>query len=225
MMNLQKAGGVAALVMAATYLVGIVLWVTVLMPAGYGDLAIDPTQHLVFLEANLAFMYTFYLVVYLLNALALIVLVVALYERLKSGALVFTRSMAALGIIWATLIIASAMVANVGASIVVQLYSQDTAHAVTAWLAMYLVLISLGGGNEIVGGLWVLLISGVALRLNGLPKALNYLGILVGLAGVLTTFPPLSALGAVFGLGFIGWFAWAGVVLLRNSQPAPAITP
>jgi hypothetical protein len=39
---LQRIGGAAALVCAATYLVGFVLLVTVLAPTGYGTTDIDP---------------------------------------------------------------------------------------------------------------------------------------------------------------------------------------
>jgi len=76
----------------------------------------------------------------------------------------------------------------------------------------------LGGGNEIVGGLWVLLISWVALRAAGLPKALNYLGAVIGVVALLSAIPALGDLGGmIFGLGQIVWFVWLGIVMLRKS--------
>ena len=78
-------------------------------------------------------------------------------------------------------------------------------------------MIGLGGGNEIVGGLWVLLVSWIALR-DVLPKALNYLGMIVGVAGIVTLVPALTEVGAIFGLGIIVWYIWVGIVLLRNKQ-------
>lgn len=79
----------------------------------------------------------------------------------------------------------------------------------------------LGGGNEIVGGLWVLLVSSAALRAGGLPRALNYLGVVIGVAGLLTVVPALGELGgAIFGLGSIAWFVWLGIVMLRESSSA-----
>lgn len=42
---------------------------------------------------------------------------------------------------------------------------------------------------------------------------------LVGIAGILTVIPELAdVLTYVFGLGFIVWFAWVGVVMLRDTQ-------
>jgi hypothetical protein len=55
-----------------------------------------------------------------------------------------------------------------------------------------------------------------ALRTGGLPKGLNILGVLVGAVGIITIFPALNDLVAVFGLGQILWFVWLGIVLLRS---------
>jgi hypothetical protein len=95
------------------------------------------------------------------------------------------------------------------------MYTTDPEQAGTVWAAIDGVYRGIGGGNEIVGGLWVLLVSWAALRGN-LPKAVNYLGMLVGAAGIITLVPPLADIGAIFGLGIIAWYVWAGVVLLRN---------
>jgi hypothetical protein len=155
----------------------------------------------------------------------LVVLALALYERLKAGSPAFTQIAATFGIIWAGLVIASGMVANVGTGVVVELYSTDPAQAGSAWLALDVMIRGLGGGNEIVGGLWVLLVSWAALQGGGLPRGLNYFGIVISVAGILTVVPALAALevlGAVFGLGLIVWFVWLGFVMLHGSQNAAA---
>ena len=82
----------------------------------------------------------------------------------------------------------------------------------------------LGGGNEIAGGVWVLLVSLAALRTSALPTAMNYLGAVSGVAGLVTIIPSLEAVGAIFGLGLIVWFVWLGAVLLRDSRGQAAET-
>jgi hypothetical protein len=77
----------------------------------------------------------------------------------------------------------------------------------------------LGGGNEIVGALWVLLVSWAALLAGVFPKAQNYPGVVVSVAGLFSAVPALGEVaGAIFGLGQIVWFVWLGIVMLRGSQ-------
>lgn len=70
---------------------------------------------------------------------------------------------------------------------------------------------------EIFGPIWVLLVSWAALRAGVLPKALNYLGVVIAVAGLATIVPALEDVGAVFGLGLIVWLAWVGVVMYRGA--------
>jgi hypothetical protein len=79
---------------------------------------------------------------------------------------------------------------------------------------------AIGGANEILGGLWVLLISWAALQSRGLPRALNYLGIVIGAAGILSALPGLGDVGLIFGLVQIVWFIWVGIVMLRGRPGA-----
>jgi Domain of unknown function (DUF4386) len=217
MKDLQKMGGVAALLEAATFVVGFALYFTLLASANYGSLAIDPLENVAFLVENQAMMYAWNLIIYVAFGVFLVVLAQALYERLKVGSPALAQIATAFGLIWAGLVIASGMVANIGASTIVSLYEKDPAQAASVWLTLQFVVNGLGGGNEIVGGLWVLLISWAALRMGGLPRALNYLGVVVSVAGLLTVIPVLGDLGAIFGLGTIVWFAWLGIVMLRGS--------
>jgi len=222
MMNdLQKMGGVAALIETATLVVGFALYFTLLASADYGSLDVDPVQNVAFLADNQAIMYTWNLIIYVVFGVFLVVLALALHDRLKAGSPAMVRTATAFGLIWAGLVIASGMVANIGAGIVVDIYGNDPAQAASVWLTLSFVVEGLGGGNEIVGGLWVLLVSSAALRAGGLPRALNYLGVVVSVAGLLTVVPALGELGgAIFGLGSIAWFVWLGIVMLQGSPSA-----
>ena len=104
----------------------------------------------------------------------------------------------AFGLIWAGLVIASGMVANISLGTVVDLYGKDPARAASVWLALSSVEEGLGGGNEVAGGLWVLLVSWAALWARGLPRALNYLGVVIGVSGLLTVVPVLMVSGSLW---------------------------
>lgn len=217
MMTMQSAGGVAACVEALTYVAGFAVMATLLNP---GDTdGWSSAQRLSFvLERKTAFQVSMTFL-YVVFGAVLVVLTVALHDRLRPKAPALMPIGSAFGLIWAGLVTASGMVAIVGLEAVAKLHSQDIGQAVAAWSAIAAVHDGLGGGVEIVGGLWVLVISVASLRGRSLPRPLSYLGIVVGLAGVLTVAPPLAALGAVFGLGQIPWFAWIGLLMLRRDDP------
>jgi hypothetical protein len=212
MNNLQKMGGVAALVEAATYLVGIVIAFTILAPTW----ELSPEQYVAFLVNNQTFMHIWHLIIYVVNGIFLVVLTLALYERLQGSSPALAQVATAIGLIWAGLVIASGLLIINDLAVIAELYSQDPVQAATVWVALSAVERGLGGAVELPGGLWMLLVSWGALRGGELPRALNYLGGLVGLAGLLTVVPTLGELGVVFGLGSIVWFIGLGIVLLRG---------
>jgi hypothetical protein len=216
MFNLQRAGGIAALVEALAYVVGFVVMATLLNP---GDTeGWSPAQRLAFLLERKAIFQTWMIFVYVLFGVVLVFLAVALHERLKAKFFDLMKIATPLGLIWAGLVIASGMVASVGLEAVATLHSTDVAQATSAWVTIAAVQDGLGGGVEIVGGLWVILISAASFHSKEFPTALNLVGIIVGLAGVLTVVPSFGELGAVFGLGQILWFAWIGIIMLRRPQ-------
>ena len=81
------------------------------------------------------------------------------------------------------------------------------------------------GGVETVGGVWILLVSIAAWRIGELTRPLNILGIIIGVAGIVTVAPALYEAGTIFGLGFIIWFAWAGIVMLRQEPKDVVLSP
>ena len=212
--TLQKSGGLAALDLAVAYLVGMVLFIAVLASPSITD----PAQRAALLVRMPMVIFSTNLLMYVFFGVVLIVLALALHDRLRAGAPALMQVATALGIIWAGSLIASGMVANAGIAPTVALYAQDPAQAALAWQGIETVASGLGNGNgEILGGLWTLLVSLAALRMGGLPKGLNVVGLLVGAVGVISLLPPLTgALTGVFGLGQIVWFVWLGILLLRS---------
>ena len=214
MKTLQKFGGFAALYLAIAYLIGIVLFLVVL---DYPSIT-DPAQKVTLLIEKQMVIFSTNLLMYVFFGVFLIVLSLALYDRLKSGAPAIMQVATAIGIIWAGSLIASGMVSNAGISPVVALYAKDPAQAALTWQVIESVASGLGNGNgEILGGLLTLLVSLAALRTGGLPKGLNILGLLVGAVGIITILPGLTDLVGVFGLSQIIWFVWLGIVLLRSN--------
>jgi hypothetical protein len=215
MKTLQKFGGFAALYLAVAYLIGMVLFLVVL---DYSSIT-DPAQKVASLIDKQTVIFSTNLLMYVFFGVFLIVLSLALYHRLKSGAPAIMLVATVIGIIWAGSLIASGMVANAGIDPTVALYAKDPAQAAVIWQGIESVASGLGNGNgEILGGLLTLLVSLAALRTGGLPKGMNIFGLLVGGVGIISIVPRLTDLMiGVFGVSQIIWFVWLGIVLLRSN--------
>ena len=215
MKTLQKFGGFAALYLAAAYLIGMVLFLVVL---DYPSIT-NPAQKVALNVDKQNVIYSTNLLMYVFFGLFLIILSLALYDRLKSGAPAIMQAATAIGIIWAGSLMASGMVANAGLDVIVPLYAKDPAQAMLTWQGIEAVSHGLGFANgDILGGLLTLLVSLAALRADGLPKGLNILGLLAGAVGILSIIPGLTEMMVgIFGLGQIIWFILLGSVMLRSN--------
>lgn len=205
-MTLHRIGGVAAFICAATYLVGFAFLVTVFAPLQGADdmVAFIHTRGGLFIAWNTT--------IYIINALALLVLVVALSRASGVRAPGWAAVTQAIGVSWATLVLGAGMVANVAAERAAQLYPTDPGQAAEVWSVLHAVELGLGGGNEIAGGAWIFAVSIAASLTGHLSRGVTVLGVVVGTSGFATVVPTLGEIpGAIFGLGAIAWFlgvAW-----------------
>lgn len=214
MSTFQKIGGLAAITEALCYIIGFAIFVFFLdFPSG-----LDPVQSLVFLIENKALILSAMAIIYVFASLVLLVVVLALHERLKPEAPALMQVATAIGLIWAGVVVASGMVFIVGAEDVVNLYASDPERAATIWLTIGIVQDGLGGGIELLGGVWIFILSWAALRSGKLSKPLNWFGFFIGIAGILTVVPALHGLVEVFGLSQIVWFIWLGIIMLKTKK-------
>ncbi|MCU0509065.1 MAG: hypothetical protein MUC34_11855 [Anaerolineae bacterium] len=184
-MNLRKAGGIAALVLALAYIVGAALNFTVLDASAI----VDPTLF----RIQIFFIYVVF-------GVALVFLAQALDAELRPAAPSLMRVGTAFGLVWAGLLIAAGNVFIAGLNAVAGHLAQDPAR-----------------------GLWTLLVSLALLRSAAFPRALGYLGIVVGIAGLLTAIPAIFMPAvALYALGHCAWWTWLAVRLLRGPRVAPA---
>jgi hypothetical protein len=211
--KLQKMGGIAALLEASLYISAFIFF------GAFWDFPVQAgfAEQLDFLRVNQVTLAIVNLFIYVVFGIFLAVLVLALHERLKVKSMALSQIATIFGLIWVGLVIASGMISNIGLNAVIELSVDEPEQARSVWLAVNAVAEGIGGGNEIVGGLWVLLLSIAALKGDALSKKLNYLGAFVGLAGILTVYPA-EILTVIFGLSQIVWFLWLGLVMLRKAS-------
>jgi hypothetical protein len=216
---LQKWGGYAALYEALAYIIGFAGFIGIVNVGGIAD----PLEKVAAIVANQGTLTGLMLIVYVVWGASLVVLTLALHERLNGDTSALARTATVFGIIWSLLVIASGMIYNVGMETVATLYVSDPTQAATVWMAIGSVFNGLGGSVEVVGGIWVILISIVGLRSETFARGLHFLGYVVGVAGVVSVIPALSEISAsIFGLTQIVWFTWLGVAMLRKSEVVSA---
>ena len=215
MNNFQKLGGIAALLHSAAYIVGIGLYFAVLSPI----IDADPGQYLILLKDYQTILNIWILSAYIVAGFCLVFVSLALYHRMKLDLPELIQAATVFGLIWAGLIIASGNLMLFDFSEVADLFVKDPAQAKTVWTTLKIVEDGIVSGNELIGGVWVLMISWFALRTKRLPKALNFFGMLIGFSGIVSVIPAI-AFGAVifFGFSMIVWFAWLGIVMLRSNS-------
>ncbi|GAA5214721.1 hypothetical protein ACFSJ3_05545 [Corallincola platygyrae] len=215
MEKLQKIGGIAAIVCALTYIIMFIFYGAVL------DFPSDASWpiKLDYIESQQTSFTVMNLIGYFVFGIALALLVQATYSKAKENTPALAQTATLFGVIWVAIIISAGMVANIGMQTVLELKAEEPEQTRSVWIAFSIVRDALGGGIELVGALWVLLISVAMFKTATLSKALNILGIVVGAFGVLTLIP-LDLFKELFGLSQIIWFIWLGIALVRT-QPQP----
>ncbi|MEY2817652.1 MAG: hypothetical protein RL275_1115 [Chloroflexota bacterium] len=216
MKTLNKFGGYAAFYLAAAYITGITIFMVVLDYLNITNI----DQKLSLLVEKQAMFYSTNLLMYVFFGIFLVVLTLALYERLNSTAPALSKVATTIGLIWAGSLIASGMISNAGIAPITALHATDPEQAALTLITIETIATNgIGNGNgEILGGVWTLLISLAGLRTNKLPKALNYLGMFIGVVGIVSVFPGLSDLAGLFGITQIIWFIGLGITLLRTKE-------
>ncbi len=216
MKDFQKVGGVGAFLQAAFFVMLFVYIFVVLPSQGLaGPTALnDPAKALPF-AANSPILSLVNLI-FVPLVIGIILVVLALYERLQAGSPGVVRIATAAGLVATALFLARAMIGFIAPPQLAQLYAHNPAEAGAAYLALSLVIGGLNNAAIFAVGSFQLLVSWAALRTGGLSKPLSYLGLLTGVVGILAFTIPLGGLiGAAITLV---WSLWLGVVLLR-AQP------
>lgn len=216
--TVQKLGGFCSISLGLIYIIAFIVYGGILdYPKG------DATEieRLNFLSDNYVILSTINLISYVLIGILLAVLVVSLHQKIKDNLPNLSILASVFGVIWVGLVIASGMIANIGLSSVIEIGIEEPQKAISIWTSVGIVSEGLGGGNEIVGGVWVLLLSIAALKCSFFSKPLNYLGFLVALVGILTILP-FDLFKEIFGISQLVWFIWIGISMISKPHTSYA---
>lgn len=216
--RLGRIGGAAALLAAGTFAYGIAMFATSLVD--YTDPDATPAESVDFLVDHQGQLLAWYIGIFVVFGAALVPMALALRQRLVDRAPILANTATVFAAIWAGLMYATGMISNIGIEAVADLADSDPDRAVSVWAAIDTVTNGLGGGNELVGGIWIGLVSIAGLTTALLPRWINIVGLITAAAGLVTVVPDLEVVEMVFGLGSIVWFIGVGATLLGRSERA-----
>ena len=212
--TLQKLGGFCSISLGLIYIIAFIVYGGIL---DYPKADATEIERLNFLSDNYLILSTINLISYVLFGILLAVLVVSIHQKIKGYLPNLSILASIFGIIWVGLVIASGMIANIGLNSVIEIGIEEPQKAISIWSSVGIVSEGLGGGNEIVGGVWVLLLSIATFKYSFFSKTLNLLGLLVALAGILTILP-FDLFKEIFGISQIVWFIWIGISMIRKQH-------
>lgn len=208
----QKLGGYCSILLGLIYILAFIIYGGVI---DYPNANATYSERINFLSDNYQILSIMNFISYVLFGILLTILVVSIHKRIKDYFPSLSLLTSAFGIIWVGLVIASGMIANIGLKSIIGIGIDQPEKAITIWSSISIVTEGLGGGNEIVGGIWVLLLSIVTFKSPLFSKSLNILGLFVGFAGILTILP-YDLFKEIFGISQIIWFIWIGISMIRK---------
>eukprot|EP00934_Nitzschia_sp_Nitz4_P005664 Nitzschia sp. Nitz4//scaffold17_size182527//48993//49742//NITZ4_001839-RA/size182527-snap-gene-0.293-mRNA-1//-1//CDS//3329539295//5654//frame0 len=200
----KKSTGLFGIFAGLSFVVGFVLFGSALADLQDDDLT--DLERLQVVKDNEQIYYLSNMILYVLFGFAQLGLSLGLAHMASTACPQTSTYSKALGTIWSTLVLSAGMIGNIGAEAALELLSDgDEAAATTLWITIRTLHNSLGGGNEIVGGL--------SKPQTGLvDKASLLIGVVAGLAGIVSTVPVLKETTVViFGVGMILWYCVVGV--------------
>lgn len=214
LINIHRIGALASLSCAATFIFGFVLLLTQLMP--YIEQKDNPAVAVKFVLENHGILSLWNFVIYIVFGVSLTILIIALYRRLPPANSVISQLALMFGFVWVTMVIGSGMIANLGLARVVEIMKTQPSLAPSLWLSVFTIKEGLGGSNELVGGLWVTLVSIVMWKARVYKRSMVFTGLMAGTAGIVSTVPRFGELGAIFGIVLIAWFVYLSIEMMRE---------
>ena len=210
--NLKPLAGAAFIGMALCYITLFAIYGAVLStPAD-----VSTAEKIAYLIENKGLFNFTYILGYVLFACLLcfcVYVVGGLYQQVSKPAM----AMATLfGYFWVVVLLCTGMIGISSSELIASLSTTNPAAAEVIYYARVLLIESLGGGIEFIGGVWMLILGAVSWRNGLLSKALTIFTLVKAAIGILTLFCADSILRDLFGITGIIWFIWMGIAMIKK---------
>ncbi len=185
---------------ALAYILGIIYFTII---TNYSAI-VSVDEKIAFLALNYLPMFVIMNLIYVIFGIMIAFLSLIIYKLFKKS--LFNKIGLIFGLFWSFAVIFAGILFTIGMGKVIEINIIDPNLSIITWTIIEIIFSSIGGGTEILGGLWILIISILAMKNNIFNKYINILGIVVGLSGILSHIPYLDFFQMVFGIFQIIWF-------------------
>lgn len=198
---LKKLAVISAVYGGLSYIGGIFVYLQLLKY----DSATSPSEQLAIISSNPVLVHITTLHIYVMFSFGIIVLATYLYLKLKDQQPILGLLGLVTGVIWATILIASGSI-SMGITTLL-MNGTSASELVSVWQAVDIVSNALGGGNELIGGVFTGLLSLAMYKAHYSSLATSVLGAVVFIGGTISALPYLADIGiGIFVISQILWF-------------------
>jgi hypothetical protein len=201
MTHFKKLATISAVYGGLSYIGGILVYLVLLKY----DSATSAAEQLAIISNNSVLVHVTTLHIYVIFSFGIIFLATYLYLKLKHEQPVLSLLSLITGVIWATILIASGFISMAVTTLLMN--GTAASELSSAWQAINIISDALGGGNELMGGVFTGLLSLAMYKARFSGMATSILGALVFIGGTISALPYLADIGIeIFVISQILWF-------------------
>lgn len=202
----KKLAVISAVYGGLSYIGGIFVYLQLLQY----DSATSASEQLAIIGNNPVLVHITTLHIYIIFSFGMIALATYLYLKLKDQQPILGLLSLITGVLWVTILIASGFISMAVTTLLMN--GTATSDLTSAWQAIDIISNALGGGNELIGGVFTGLLSLTMYKARFCGVATSMLGALVCIGGTISALPYLADIGiGIFVISQILWFfslAW-----------------
>ena len=217
--QLMYLGAVSLIGMALCYIGLFIIYGAVLSPPGDNGIA----EKVAYLIEHRTLVKSSYILGYVLFACFLCISVQAIHALYCKTSQVLINTASLFGLFWAIVLLCTGMIGITSLELMSTLDKSDQPASEIVYLSSLLMEESLGGGIEILGGLWVFLLGFAGWYHKLFSKPFAIFSIVKGAIGVFSLFATDEIFLILFGLTGIVWFIWLSAIVfkIRQNEVAP----
>jgi len=213
--NLRQLGAVSLIGMALCYICLFIIYGAMINPPHSGAETIDKITNLL---AQKTLIKAGYVGGYVLFSCFLCVCIQVIHKLYGKSSSFLVNTASLFGLFWALVVLCTGLIGITSLETLSAIVNTAPDASEIIYLSSLLMEESLGGGIEILGGLWVFFLGVVGLRHKCFSRLFSAFSVFKGVIGISTVVIVDDILLDLFGLTGIIWFLWFSVIVYSGQK-------